>query len=709
VFRFGPGVAVHDLHRLADGTLLGVGWSRDLAWIPQGTTVHSLQAPRIESRDTTGRGILLRWSSNLDTLLWVASFPPGTVGPLRRIRTPGTLASPNDIVYLSGDRTVADVLRDGYFIARLSGNLAKGDPPAVAWTYDALCPPRRAGGRRGTSQYKVVQPWDVDGVRVWLARGAEADYDSAEVVRLEASTGLLSVVAEWRDHPTRNGKVWRGKPAEFLNTTASRTDSLLYSRLTLRSTDPHAPRSGIRVLVSGGKQTLLDPDSSNAWNRDGAGLLRRGGRPLDILYPGPCREYFHDAALAFADSVTCPSGKGWSGLAASSRATPRIGGLVVERGSTGRWFLGVTWNALAADGSPVDLPAVMAFESEGRPLWWSRLRADAAADSSTPTPAPELAEIRALAVGGDEARDGPALLVAGRARQSGAFWPPALAGKGGGWRPQLSGFADAGASAIWLGVLTRVAGGLFAGSWMAAPTANSGGARISDPVFSGWPQPGSAGEVLSSTDCSALLSGPGGELFTACAGERPQVTAGAWRGVPAPGGEGPNGWNVLTTWDPDLVAPLWSTAFDGVRTAGDSGVGVAIDAQIPLLDGGVVLAAHPLRGSLRIDPVSAPSWADATGDAILAILPPPGRVGVPKRESRTSGPTVRPGEAGLQVLLRDADDGECRWLDASGRVLSVHPLRGGSAVVPRPRGAGLRFLRIESGGRVWTMPIPVLR
>ncbi len=707
VARFGPGVVLHGLHRLSDGSLLAAGWARDLSWIPGGTIVHSLPAPQVDSRDTTGRAILLRWSANLDTMLWVAAFPPATLGPLRHLRSPGSLASPQDILYLSGDRTVSDPLRDGYFIARLSGDLVRGDPPGVTWTHDVLCPPRRAGGRRGISQYKLQQAWDVDGARVWLARGAEADYDSAEVVRLDASTGRLSLVAEWRDHPTRSGKVWRGQPAAFLNGAASQNDSLLYSRLSLRSTASHAPRSVVRVMVSGTGSSVLDADSSGVWARDGAGQPRRGGQPLDILFPGPCREFFHDPALVFPDSVRCPAGRGWSGLAASSRATPRIGGLVVERGNTGRWFLGVTWSALAPDGSPVDVPVVMAFESEGRPLWWSRLRGDAL-DSASPAPSPGLAEIQALAIGGDEARDGPAVLVAGRARQSGAFWPPTLAGKGG-WRGALSEFSDPGASATWLGVLTRVSGEFFAGTWVASPTATSGGARLSESIYSSWPVPGSTGEILAGTECPTLMPGASGRLFTACVGERPLVTADAWRAIPAPGTEGPNGWNVFTTWDPGLTAPLWSTAFDGVRSTGDSGVGVALDAVIPLLDGSLIVAAHPRRASLQLEPVGSPAWSDARGDALLALLPPAARVETRGRALRQGGPVLRSTVAGLQVVLPGAGALECRWLDPSGKELGNHRSETDRMHLPVPAGKGMVFLRVRSGDEVWTLPFPVVR
>lgn len=708
VVRFGPGVAVHGLHRLADGSFLAAGWARDLGWVPSGTPVHPLVAPNVDSRDSTGRAILIRWSASLDTLLWVAAFPPATVGPLRHLRSPGTLEAPGNIVYLSGDRTVADPLRDGYFIARLTGNLVGGDPPAILWTHDVACPPRRAGGRRGVSQYKTRQAWDVDGSRVWLARGAEADYDSAEVVRLDAGTGKLSVVAEWMDHPTRSGRVWRGKPAVFLNGAASRNDSLLYSRLSLRSTVSQAPRSVVRVLVTGSGSSTLDPDSSGRWSRDGAGQLRRGGQPLDLLFPGACREFFHDPAWLFPDSVQCPTGRGWSGLAASSRATPRIGGLVVERGNTGRWFLGVTWSALAPDGSPVDVPVVMAFESEGRPLWWSRLRSDAL-DTTRAAFSPELAEIQALAVGGDEDRDGPAILVAGRARASGAFWPPVLAGKGGGWRSALSPFDDLGATATWLGVLTRVSGEFFAGSWVAAPTATSAGARLPDPIFSSWPVPGSAGEVLSTTECPVLLPGTNGRLVTACSGERPLVTAGAWKSIPAPGTAGPNGWNVLTTWDPTLTAPLWSTAFDGERSVGDSGAGVALDAMLALPDGSFVLASHPRNSSLRIDPVGNVSWADPLGDAILAVLPPASRVGVHTPSIRGRGPEVRAIAGGVRVRVAGGKDLECRWIDVSGRDLGVHRAEADHLDLPLPTGTGTRFLRVRSGGAVWTLPFPVLR
>jgi hypothetical protein len=356
----------------------------------------------------------------------------------------------------------------------------------------------------------------------------------------------------------------------------------------------------------------------------------------------------------------------------------------------------------------VDVPVVMAFESEGRPLWWSRLRSDAL-DTSHAAFSPELAEIQALAIGGDEDRDGPAILVAGRARTSGAFWPPVLAGKGGGWRSALSPFEDLGATATWLGVLTRVSGGFFAGTWVASPTATSAGTALPDPIFSSWPIPGSAGEVLSTTECPVLQPGADGRLVTACSGERPLVTAGAWRTIPAPGNAGPNGWNVLTTWDPTLAAPLWSTAFDGERSVGDSGAGVALDAVLALPDGSFVLASHPQRPSLRIDPVGSTSWADPQGDAILAVLPPASRVGAHVPSLRDRRPEVRAAAGGVRVAVAGGKGLECRWLDASGRELGVHRGEADHMVLPLPRGTGTRFLRVRSGGEVWTLPFPVLR
>jgi len=707
VFRFGPGVRINALHRNSDGSLLGAGWATSLDWIPAGTARKSLAAPRVDSRDTSGQAVLVKWSADLDSILWVAAFPKGTVGPLRKLRSSGSSSSLLDSIWLSGDRTVSDPLRDGYFVASLAGGASSS--PSVAWTFDVLCPPRRAGGRQGASQYKTSQAWDVDPKSsVWIARGAEADFDSAEVVRLDAA-GKLTLVEEWSSHVTSRGRVWRGRPSSYTS-LAGRTDTLLYSRLLLKSTDAQAPRSRRRYLVSGATAAAVDSDQTRLWTTNGAGGLTRGAQPLDILFPGPCREYYHDLAVQFPDSTRCPSGKGWTGLAASSRATARIGGLIVERESM-RWAVGLTWNALGADGSPLDLPTVMAFDSEGKSLWWSRLRDDAGRDS-TPVPAAgSLAEIDAMGVGLNQSTTGPVLVVGARSREAGAFWAPGLADKGAGWRTSLDGLPGQGQEASWLGVLTLVNGQFLSSTWQAAPAAGSAGAPLADPFYRGWPTPGSPGEILGSTQCPRIALDAAGNILTVCRGDRPLTTPGV-RGVVAPPGQpGPTGWNVVGAWDPSLKTPLWATALDGERTAGDSGAGLQIDDQLVLPDGGVLAAGHPVRAGFRLSSVAAPGWASSTsGDAVLAVVPPRSRTGVRPPPTRIGAtPRVLRSGDGVRISTFRSEPGSCAWIDASGREGDRVALVGGEAVLRLPEGSGIRFLRILQGGLAWVLPCPVLR
>lgn len=708
VYRMGPGLRINALHGMSDGTVLGAGWSRDLKWVPKGVPITPLSAGSVDSRDTTGQAVLVRWSAGLDSIVWVAAFPQGSVGPLRRIRSSEQPGGATGRLFLSGDRTVADPSRDGYFIVRIQGHLERSGQPSVVWIRDIVCPPRRAGNYQGVSQYKSVQAWDVDNAgRVFLARGAEADFDSAEVVRLDAD-GRLDRVAEFRSHVTSKGRVWRGSPSEFDSRTGW-GDTLLYSRLFLKATDAQAPRSRQRIVVSSGKTTILEGDSSRLWTPDSAGGLRRGANPLDILFSGPCREYYPDPQILFADSVRCPGGRGWSGLSASSRATARIGGIVVDRRSN-RWALGVTWNALGSDGSALDMPTVSVYESEGRLLWWSRLRSDADLDSVANSVPASLSEIQGMAVGQTEHTTGQTLVVQARGRVTGAFWGSQNARLGPGWRTSVSGLTQSGAEATWLAKLTLVNGGFLAATWQAAVDSGSSGLPLGD-FHGGWPVPGSAGERLSSTTCHAgIEADEGGGVQTVCHGARPMTTRGAFQSVPSPGSAGPVGWNVLTVWASALEQPAWATAIDGVREAGDSGVAVAIDDHAFNGDGGGVVVGHVLRPSARVVAVAAPGWADSSGDVVLALLPRPDRVGIDARRVRQGvRPEIVRVGGRLRVVAPGEGDGSCRWVDASGRSGRSVPLLDGEAMIELPHGSAVRFLAVRRGGGRWLVAVPLLR
>lgn len=707
VFRFGAGLRIHQIHAMSDGTILGAGWSRDLLWVPKGARTAVLDAGNLDSKDTTGRAVLIRWSSGLDSILWVAAFPKGTVGPLRRIRSSEQPGSTTGMLFVSGDRTVSEPTRDGYFLVRLQGHLDRNALPSVVWARDVSCPPRRAGGRQGVSQYKAVQAWDVDNEgRVLLARGAEADYDSAEIVRLTAA-GRDDLVAEFRSHVTAKGRVWRGSPAEFDRRTGW-NDTLRYSRLFLKATDVQGPRSVLRILIEQGKSTPLDTDVSGIWAPDSAAGLRRGGNPLDILFPEPCREYYSDAGNHFPDSVRCPAGSGWSGLTASSRATARIGGLVVDR-RTNRWALGLTWNALSKDGSSLDIPTVSVYESEGKLLWWSRLRSDATRDTIAISAQASLSEIQSLAVGQTEHTTGQTLVVQARARNTEAFWSADRGRLGRGWRRSIAGLAEDASEASWLGKLTLVNGGFLAATWQAAASERSAGSRLGD-FFGGWPVPGSAGEVLSSTSCHHRLGlDDVGTVRTFCQGERPLTTAGALRGVAAPGTTGPVDWNVLTVWTPALDQPSWATAFDGARSMGDQGLGVAIDDHIPLSDGGELVVGHVLRSSVKVGSIAAPGWADSTGDVVVGRLLRPAKVEGTPRPRNSATPRLVPRSGRWSLHVPGEGEGWCRWVEPSGRLGASIPLVDGEAMLARPSSAGLRHLQVERGGMRWILAVPSVR
>ena len=138
--------------QLSDGSFLLGGSSPDLAWLPEETEVVELSLPAVDSA-ASGLAILLHLSPGLETIEAAWHFPEGTVRDIRRIRTTNVPGAPTGTLFVSGSRddTAGD---DGYYIARLDGNVVDVPLTGASWSYDVDAPraAREAGAASPTSR-----------------------------------------------------------------------------------------------------------------------------------------------------------------------------------------------------------------------------------------------------------------------------------------------------------------------------------------------------------------------------------------------------------------------------------------------------------------------------------------------------------------------------------------------------------------------------
>lgn len=697
-FAFGPGVEIHAALPLSDGGVLLGGWARDLAWVPSGVPVAELEAGASNSADT-GYALLVRLSSDLGEIVQVAHFPQGTVGAVRRLRSTEQPGAATGTIFLSGDRTPTDSLQDGYYLARLAGDLAASTPvaPTTAWIRDLAAPPRRASGRRYPSSFKTHQVWDVDVLgRVVAGRGADADVDSAELVRFD-STGALDQVPQWVSHPTLSGKVWHGNTGAFATTPDAVGDSIRYSRVWLRSGDGQGLRSLRRRKADG---TWLDADSSQAWSDDGDGGLQQGAWPEDALASGPCVLHWSSTSGGFGDSVVCPEGSGPGGLRFSSRRTARVGGIVFDRRKA-LWFVALSWQALAPDGSPVEEPALLCFETEGRLVWWRRLRREADADGLVVAGGASFARPDAVEVDYGRTDLEPTVLVLGHARSDTAFWSGGLdGGIAGGLRPHLPA-QDTLPTAAWIARLSQADGTLEDLTWIADPAAASQTESV-ESDWNGWLAPGDGGETLGGTTCEAGLAPDSlGRVLLPCRGERPLLPDGAEDTPPAPGAAASDTLASLRLWSRSLEAIEngWLPGYD----ADSSLAPPQVEAVAWLKDGRAFVAGSGASGSTLA--VDAPSWADVQGEAWVALYAPAPTLGVSASAGRDGGFALRLRRIGAGWRLEWTGSGEARVqvVDARGRLREGGSARGSWTLEPARE---MLWVRVRTAEGARTMAIP---
>ncbi len=584
-------VRLHDAIRLSDGTFVVVGGANHLDWLPGG--VERITLTGFSGVQSSGSGrvaILLHLSSDLSQIVRVAHLPSDQTEDFRRIRATNSAELATDVLYVSAGRTTASTADDGYFIARLNGNFVDEIPSGADWTYDVGAKPRRAGGSRGRSAYKTIQPWDVDAVgRVVFGRGAEYDFDWASLHRLDAS-GALSVVEHWPAHWTDAG--------ECHHTPASACG---------------APVSHSGVVLKAGRKGSLRSHSAEdyAWlGSDGNGRADRQGRwPDDYFFAGPC-------------AADCAGGPGYTGYRTSDKPTQRLGAVVIDRNS-GAIYLGLSTQSVLPDGLPDFEPSVVAFDDSGRLLWWNRLYEQTPANS-TPDQYVDGLAIDAVS---------SSLIVLARCHGNNTvnLWRGdqiAAHPSASGFQNQFTG-TNGNIHISWLGKFSLAEGVLRASTYVAEYTNTTGGLgdALGDPNLDGWQSPNGGWPDVNTTRCADVDVLSDGRVAITCTGRRTITTTNAHQKM-LHFDEGVSKWNqFVRVYAADLSGIDYSTLVTGTWDAveGPQSSNTVLQSVLPVDDGIIAAGWHQLdteTGRAKGNPVpttAVPTWgaSEPSGEAGL--------------------------------------------------------------------------------------------
>lgn len=608
----------YDVLVLSNGTVLVAGGAQSLDWLPASVPRTELPASGINSASAGNIGFILHLSADLRTVLRVVHFPVGLVRDIRRLRTTSLPGQPTGDIYLSGTRDVSDYMQDGYFIARLRGNFVTAPPSGLEWAYDVQCRPRRASGFTGEADHKALQPWDVgsDG-KVVYAMGAEYDFDWAAIERLDAS-GQREVVPEWPAHWTATTE-YTGRAADY----SGASGPLVRSAIVMKA----GRRGSLRSTSQADYEALLP---------DGNGRTDRKGRlPDDYYFTGPC----------LPSPGTCSgSGPGYTGYRTSDKPTQRVGGIVIDRRNNHIYF-GYSTQSRLPDGNPDFEPAVVAMDSQGRLLWWSRLyperRERTGGGFDTTSPPDQYVDHIALDHAGNR------LVVLARAHGNNVlnFWN----GHQVAARPGASSFhnqftgTNGNIHLSWLGKLELSSGALYAASWVAEYSEGTGslGAPYPEPIHDGWPNHNAGWPNLNTTRVSHLEVDAEGAVYLVAEGRRTITTSNAYMKMPRPSTSNPSGpprsgWNhFVRVFEPDLSRLRYSSILRGPWDPEQDGGGanVRLEGVFPV-SGGVIAVGYHLvdaQGAplgVPIPLASVPEWgssAPAGESGVLAhlrIVPP---------------------------------------------------------------------------------------
>ncbi len=327
----------YDVMQITDGTMLICGYADNLDWIPANVPKYQLtNTGNIHNALGTNRyGFILHLSEDLSQIIDIVHFPQGAVEDIRFMKSTNAPYKPTGDLFISGNTEDTKANDGGYFLARLDHNFINGTPTTLLWSQNIWA----------TSYLKDYHPWDLTSEgETYYVSGEAFGYNWSAIYCLNAM-GNRKLVNNWRTHWKKAGGEWRGTPAMAYPGGA---DSLDYSGIVLKIWG----RCDLRSWTSPEFEAILP---------DGNGGTKKGTWPTDILFNSPCDP--------LNPTATGPGYTGYSHTAGS----PVHGGtcIVVDRRDN-HLYIGMNMKS-DWQGAPDFEPAVIAMDTAGTLLWWSRL------------------------------------------------------------------------------------------------------------------------------------------------------------------------------------------------------------------------------------------------------------------------------------------------------------------------------------------------
>jgi hypothetical protein len=520
----------YDVMQITNGHFLVTGYASDLDWVPSIVQKTELTfAGSIPNALGTNRyGFILELSEDMQTILQVVHFPQGTVEDIRFIKTNAQPYKETKDLFISCNTSDTKANDGGYLIAKLNANFVTAVPSELVWHYNVWA----------EGVVKENHPWDItsDG-RTYFIVGQSHAYDWAALYRLNPD-GQREVVENWRTHWTVAGPEWRGTPA------STSPDALNYSGIILKIWG--------RCELRSWSQAEFD-----SYIPDENGGLKKGRWPADFLFNSPCDP----------DDVVTDS-PGYNGYGPES-CCPVWGGssIVVDRRDD-RLYWGLNMKTYHNPSASPDFePAVIAMDTSGIMLWWSRLYHEITPTGDTTFSLPDQ-YIDGLAI--DYTND--QLVVGARCHGNGVenFWE----GDQIAANPVAQGFQNrfTGSSGnihiSWLGKLLLENGDLMHSTYMAEypEGSNNYGTTLTDPNMAGWPNPNQGWPDVNTTRLArnAIKTSSNGDVCVLGTGRKTMTTANGYQQMVKPSSTGKSAWNqFVRVYNHDLHHPVYSSLVVG--------------------------------------------------------------------------------------------------------------------------------------------------
>ncbi|MBK8846339.1 MAG: hypothetical protein IPO27_07095 [Bacteroidetes bacterium] len=523
----------YDVMQITDGTFLVCGYADNLNWISGAVTqIQLTNTSGIPNSLGSNRyGFILHLSADLQTILQCVHFPQGAVEDIRFIKTNTKPYTPTGDLYISCNTADTDPNNGGYVIAKLDNNFINGTPSSLLW-FNAVW------AKSGPKDY---HPWDVaiDG-KLFYISGEAYGYDWSAIYAL-SQNGERTIVNNWRTHWLKNGTEWKGTPASA-NPLGS-IDSVNFSGIVLKIWG----RCDLRSWTA---------SDYNTYFADENGGTKKGKWPLDILFDGPC-DPLNPTAVS----------PGYNGYAAS--ATPVYGGecIAIDKRNN-NLYIGMNFKSVLPGGLPDFEPAVIAMDSTGMLMWWSRLYHEITPAGDTVNSSPDQ-YVDALAI--DYTND--KLVVGARCHGNNVenFWEGNTINSNTaafGFQNNFTG-SSGNIHISWLGKFQLNNGTLTNSTYLAELAEGTGllGTPHTDPNLDGWPDPNTGWPNVNTTRLAKnnMKVSSNGDVCVIANGRRTITTANAYQKMVKPNNGGLSAWNsFVRVYDNQLHIPKYSSLVVGV-------------------------------------------------------------------------------------------------------------------------------------------------